>query len=77
MEEKEKMLEYRQAKNSISLDGLGGMRAPRRAQGQSIWVRDFRSCVRRAGSQKEGFVMGVVFAFLLLMVWRGIGLDVF
>jgi len=68
-----KVLSYQVEVNLDSLDGLPGLRAARRANGEWLWVGDTRAWARRVAAQREGLLVG----FLLAMMLWSVGHVVF
>ncbi|KAG7006486.1 pyridoxamine 5'-phosphate oxidase family protein ustO [Physcia stellaris] len=72
--EKGALEDYQAHWNADSLDGLTGLRAARRKNGERLWVTDLRARYRRVMGQREarwwGFVEGLVTMLVLVAVYE-------
>ena len=72
--EKGALEEYQAQWNADSLDGLTGLRAARRKNGERLWVTDLRARYRRVMGQREarwwGFVEGLVTMLVLVAMYE-------
>ena len=57
--EKGALEDYQAQWNADSLDGLTGLRAARRKNGERLWVTDLRARYRRVMGQREARVVGI------------------
>lgn len=69
------MLNYQRDKNATSIDGLPGLRAARRDAGEKgrLWIGDLKARVARAAAERDGAVLGFVFAVLLMLALNMLG----
>jgi len=63
---------YRAKNNARSLDNTGGLKVARRTKGEIIWLEDVKIYCRRLGQQWDAIVVGMLLAFLLLLVGGGV-----
>ncbi|KAI9795394.1 MAG: hypothetical protein M1833_007182 [Piccolia ochrophora] len=70
MMEKNKLQSYQTQSNARSLDGLPSLRAARKDRGEWLLLEDATARLRRIAAQREGFVAGVLFAALLMILSR-------
>ena len=70
--EKGRMEAHRAQYNARSLDGLGGMKVARRANGEGLWLGDTKIWFQRISGQREalltGFVMGIVLLLTIFLI---------
>jgi len=63
---------YRAKNNARSLDNTGGLKAARRTKGEMVWLEDIKLYCRRLGQQWDAIIVGMLLAFLLLLVGGGV-----
>jgi Pyridoxamine 5'-phosphate oxidase len=68
MAEKNELHAYRKKNNSDSLDGLTGLRAARRDNGEILWLTDLITWFRRILLQREAIAFGFSLALFLFLV---------
>lgn len=72
MIEHNKLRDYQAKWNSGSLDGLPGLKAARRDQGEVLWVGDLKARIRRLAGQREAMLVGVVIGMVIFGVLQAL-----
>jgi hypothetical protein len=60
--------EYQKVWNYDSLDGLPGIKAARRAKGETLWVTDLQAWLKRVMAQQEAIAFGFVLATIMSII---------
>ena len=71
-----KLEDYQKTNNSMSLDGLPGLKCARKAEGHSLWMDLLETRAKRVIAQKDALFTGVLFAVLIMVLMRMAGLRV-
>ncbi|KAF4979698.1 hypothetical protein FZEAL_4126 [Fusarium zealandicum] len=64
--------EYHNETNVLSMDGQPGLKAARRAVGETLWLTDAKAHARRVFAQGEAITVGFIIAVLLYLVMGAI-----